>query len=806
MPGEIIDRPNPKALPSHLPDVVDQLAVQLEKVPLSEDVCKSLLEFRRTADYIAAAMIFLQDNAHLKRKLTFDDIKPRLLGHWGTCPGLTLIYSHLNYLIRQNDLEMIFVVGPGHGAPAILAALWIEGSLEKFYPEYSRDTEGLTRLITTFSTTGGFPSHINAETPGTIHEGGELGYALAVAFGAVMDNPDLIAACVVGDGEAETGATAASWHGFKYIDPAESGAVLPILHLNGFKISERTIFGCMADKELITLFSGYGYQPRIVDDLADIDADFYASLNWAVSEIRRIQRAARTGNPIMKPRWPVLLLRTPKGWTGPKEIHGKFVEGSFRSHQVPLPNAKTDEEELNALQAWLSSYRPAELFKEDGGVVEGIMSILPKDNLMKLGQRREVYERYRPLDLPDWKTFGAEKGSQDSSMKIAGKFIDRVFVQNPHSARLFSPDELESNKLDGALAHTGRNFQWDQFSNAQGGRVIEVLSEHMCQGFMQGYTLTGRVGIFPSYESFLGIVHTMMVQYYKFNKMGRETKWRKDIASFNYIETSTWARQEHNGFSHQNPSFISAVLNLKPNAARVYLPPDANTFLSTLAHCLQSKNYINLMVGSKQPSQVYLSPDEAENHCRAGGSVWKFASTDDGLIPDVVLVGIGTEITFEVIQAAALLRKRVPELRVRVVNVTDLMILGAESTHPHALSDESFDSLFTPDLPIHFNYHGYETELQGLLFGRPKLERVTIACYMEEGSTTTPFDMMLVNNVSRFHVAKAAVRGGSVRNERVRIRRQELLSEFDHNIGETRKYIIRHKKDPDDMYDMPKFD
>ncbi|OJI86491.1 hypothetical protein ASPTUDRAFT_187874 [Aspergillus tubingensis CBS 134.48] len=806
MPGEVIDRPNPKAEPSHIPDFVNQLQVKLQETSLEESDYNALLKFRRAAAYIAAAMIFLQDNVLLKQNLKHEDIKPRLLGHWGTCPGLILIYSHLNYIIRKHNLDMLYVVGPGHGAPAILASLWLEGSLEKFYPNYSRDMDGLHELISTFSTSAGLPSHINAETPGAIHEGGELGYALAVSFGAVMDNPDMIVTCVVGDGEAETGPTATSWHAIKYIDPAESGAVLPILHVNGFKISERTIYGCMDNKELVSLFTGYGYQVRIVENLDDIDADLHGSMMWAIEEIHKIQKAARSGKPIMKPRWPMIVLRTPKGWSGPKELHGSFIEGSFHSHQVPLPNAKKDKEELQALQKWLSSYNPHELFTETGDIIDEIKSVIPREDSKKLGQRAESYKGYRAPDLPDWRKFGVEKGSQQSAMKTIGEFIDQVFTQNPHGVRVFSPDELESNKLDAALAHTGRNFQWDQFSNAKGGRVIEVLSEHLCQGFMQGYTLTGRVGIFPSYESFLGIIHTMMVQYAKFNKMAQETTWHKPVSSINYIETSTWARQEHNGFSHQNPSFIGAVLRLKPTAARVYLPPDANTFLTTLHHCLKSKNYVNLMVGSKQPTPVYLSPEEAESHCRAGASIWRFCSTDNGLDPDVVLVGIGVEVMFEVIYAAAILRKRCPELRVRVVNVTDLMILEKEGLHPHALSTEAFDSLFGSDRPIHFNYHGYPGELKGLLFGRPRLDRVSVEGYMEEGSTTTPFDMMLLNHVSRYHVAKAAVIGASRRNEKVQIRQHELVSEFDHNVVETRKYILANRKDPDDTYDMPSFE
>ncbi|KAB5523109.1 XFP N-terminal domain-containing protein [Coniochaeta sp. 2T2.1] len=801
MPGQEIDVPNPPPMPSHLPDNVLELGVKIDKKPLPEDVKKGLVDFQRAACYIAAAMIFLKDNVVLESELQFEHIKPRLLGHWGTCPGLILVWSHLNLLIRNHDLNMIYVVGPGHGAPAALASLWLEGSLERFYPkEYPRNAEGLRNLITRFSVPGGFPSHINAETPGSIHEGGELGYALAVSFGAVMDNPDLIVTCVVGDGEAETGPTATAWHAIKYLDPKESGAVIPILHVNGFKISERTIFGCMDDKEIICLFSGYGYQARIVEDLENINDDLYNSLEWALAEVKKIQKAARSGEAIAKPRWPLLVLRTPKGWGGPKKVEGKIIEGSFHSHQVPVPKAMSDQGQLDALKDWLNSYHFRELIK-DGKPVDQILNILPKDDSKKLGQLKATYDPYNALNLPEWRDCTVEKGTEQSCMQITGNYLDNVFQANPSDIRLFSPDELESNKLNAVLNHTQRNFQWDQYSRANGGRVIEVLSEHNCQAFMQGYTLTGRTALFPSYESFLGIVHTMMVQYSKFMKIAKEVDWRGPLASINYIETSTWARQEHNGFSHQNPSFIGAVLNLKPEMARVYLPPDANCFLSTVHHVLKSKNHVNLLIGSKQPTAVYLSPDEAAEHCRQGAGIFHFASNPDKegqapstTDPDVVLVGIGVEVTFEVVKAAELLRKIAPALKVRVVNVTDLMILGAESSHPHALSHNKFNELFTADKPILFNYHGYATELSGLLFGRKTVERMSVEGYREEGSTTTPFDMMLVNRVSRFDLVKRALTAGAERNEEVKAKLEEGLEEVDRRVKETREFIAGNGK------------
>ncbi|KAH7884704.1 XFP N-terminal domain-containing protein [Phlebopus sp. FC_14] len=813
MPAQIIAVPNPPPDTSLLPDslpLLDKSIHPAAKTVITDAELAAVRKFRRAADYIAAAMIFLKDNVLLERKLTFDDVKPRLLGHWGTCPGLVLVYAHLNRIIKKTGLDALLVVGPGHGAPAILSCLWLENSLAPFWPPYTRDRAGLTRLITKFSVPGGFPSHINAETPGAIHEGGELGYALSVAFGAVMDNPHLVVTCVVGDGEAETGPTATAWHGYKYIDPAESGAVLPIVHVNGFKISERTIYGCMDDKELVALFSGYGYQVRIVENLKNIDQDLAAAMVWALDEISRIQRAARSGNPIVKPRWPVIILRTPKGLSGPKQLHGEWIEGSFRSHQVPLPEAKTSGEELGLLENWLSSYHPEELFKkggeDDGSPVSELLAIVPDSIEKRLGTRKEAYKTFQALKVPDWTSFGVQKSSEASCMKTIGNFLKQVMIENPNTFRIFSPDELVSNKLDAVLEGTGRNFQWDEACRAQGGRVIEILSEHTCQGMMQGYTITGRTALFPSYEAFLGIVQTMMVQYSKFTKMAHETNWRQDVGSINYLETSTWTRQEHNGFSHQNPSFIGAVLNLKPRLARVYLPPDANCFLSTVAHCLRAKNYINLMVGSKQPTTVWLSPEEADRHCVAGASVWKFASVDDGVDPDVVLVGIGTEVTFEVIAAAALLRKLVPALRVRVVNVTDLMILGPHGSHPHALSDDAFDTLFTKDRHIIVNYQGYPIEVKGLVFGRPGIDRLYIEGYREEGTTTSPFDMMLCNHVSRYHVAAAAVRAGALFNPKVSTEAHEIASYVVHLAQKAKEYIYREGRDPDGTFDPPVFE
>ncbi|GAA6032456.1 hypothetical protein JCM8097_008187, partial [Rhodosporidiobolus ruineniae] len=708
------DAPPPPVVPSQLaatPQLqIDQLAVNLNvkdytsKYP--QDHLAAIEANWRLSCYLAVAQIFLQRNARVLDKLSKDDIKPRLLGHYGTTGGLSLAYVHSQALIRRKGEEegeepkFLFVTGPGHGAPAILSNLYIEGAISKFYPQYSLDEAGLERFVKYFSWPGGFPSHVNAETPGCIHEGGELGYALAAAYGSVMDRPDQISVVVVGDGESETGPTAGAWHSHKWIDPKESGAVLPILHVNGFKISERTIPGTMDNIELALLYSGYGYQVRFVEyesegpaqmggnDAADkkLHENMAASLDWAYSEIRNIQKAARTGDkPLEKPRWPMIILRSPKGWTGPSSEEGKQLLNSYASHQVPLPKAKTDDHQLEHLEKWLKSYDSEQFFDfapekaKKGSIFKDLLyHALPKDHERRLGFVKESYDAYEPLDLDDWKNFGYEKDKEEvSCMNAIAKYLTDVIKRNPKSFRIFSPDELASNKLDGVFEATARNMQWDPETAHKGGRVTEMLSEHSLQGWLQGYTLTGRHGVFPSYEAFLGIVGTMMVQYSKFVKMALECKWRGPNAALTYIETSTWTRQEHNGFSHQNPGFISTVLSLPTHLARVYFPADANTSASVIAHCLASKNYVNLIVGTKAPSPVYLTVDEAERHCIAGASIWENYSVDKGVDPDVVLVGIGFEMTQEIIQAAGLLRKDFgSDLRVRVVNIVDLLILA----------------------------------------------------------------------------------------------------------------------------------
>ncbi|CUA72515.1 hypothetical protein RSOLAG22IIIB_04912 [Rhizoctonia solani] len=819
--------PKPSSLPQ---DILDKLEVKLkidvEDARQKYDI-EGLLSFQRLANYLSVAQIFLQANARLTEPLKKEHVKRRLLGHFGTCPGLNLTYAHASSLISRHakqgdDVQMLYVTGPGHGAPAVLASLYIEGSITRFYPQYAMNEDGFDGLVRSFSWPGGFPSHVNAETPGAIHEGGELGYALAVSYGSVMDKPDLITVCVVGDGESETGPTSAAWHSHKFIDPAESGAVLPILHLNGFKISERTIPGTMDNIELVALFTGYGYQVRFVEygDLAQskeehaekeirLNADMAVSMEWAYDEIREIQRAARSGKPIDKPRWPLIILRTPKGMTGPRSLKETPLEGSFHSHQVPLAKAMSDDDQLKILSDWLTSYEIGDLLvkggagdKPDEFIKGSVLRILPERVNRRLGMIKESYAGYTALDVPDFESFGNDDEKEISAMKALAKYLSAVIEKNPKTFRIFSPDEFESNKLDGVFSSTSRNFQWDPETANKGGRVIEMLSEHTLQGFLQGYTLTGRTGLFPSYEAFIGIVTTMVEQYAKFQKMALETKWRGDVASLNYIETSTLWRQEHNGYSHQNPSFIGQLLTLPRNMVRIYLPPDANCTLSVMAHCLRSKNYVNLIIGSKSESPSFLTVEEAKRHCIAGGSVWKRFSTDEGRNPDLTLVGIGVETTTEIIAAATLLKNE--GIRVRVVNIVDLMILGEPQGHPHALGHDAFDGLFGTDTPVVINFHGYPLHVKSLLFSRDQAlsrRRFEVLGYIEEGTTTTPWSMLRLNKAGRYDIASRGVSlvASHDKNHSICPKAHELSAYFMHKNEVEARYAFEHGQDSEEV-------
>ncbi len=775
-------------------------------------------KYWRLTNYLAAAQLYLKENFLLKEPLKPEHIKDRLLGHWGTDPGINLIYTHLNRLIRQEDLDLFLVTGPGHGAPANLANLYLEGSLELFYPELTRDYKGLAKFIKRFSWPGGFPSHLNPGLPGTIHEGGELGYALATAFGAAMDNPNLIVACIVGDGEAETGPTATAWHSTKFLDPAESGAVLPILHLNGYKISNPTIYGTMDDEELLSLFRGYGYAPRIVED-KDLHADIFLAFDWALGEIRAIQQEARSGQPRQKPRWPMLILRSLKGWTGIKEIDGVPIEGSYRAHQIPAKDCKTNPQSLLHVENWLRSYHVEELIDENGTPILDVLATCP-DAKHRMGCNPHTFggDIRVDLNLPDihdFAVFPSEKISFESSRRGTqlakntyqlGHYLKEVIARNPNNFRIFSPDELESNQLAEVFEATHRDFQWpikpfDSHISRSGGRVLEILSEHTCQGWLQGYLMTGRHGMFPSYEAFLGIAATMMQQFAKFLKFCRETNWRTPFSSLNYLETSTLWRQEHNGFSHQSPGFINILLNNKANITRIYLPPDANCLISTFDHCLESRGYVNLVVASKHEMPQWLSMDEAIAHCRAGGSVWRFASTDEGVNPDVVLVGIGDVPHLEVMAAAQILRQELPELRIRVVNVTDLLILEKDSDHPHGLDDDMFEALFTSDRPVIVNFHGYPSAVKQLIFNRKRVDRFRIHGYREEGTTTTPFDMNVRNRTSRFHLIMQAIRLAAPNNPSVAAKASELVSHYEYILQAHREYIQKNGEDPKEITD-----
>ncbi len=757
----------------------------------------------RAANYIAASSVYLKENFLLERPLRPEHIKDALLGHWGTCPGINFVYTHLNLLVEKTGQSTLLLTGPGHGFAAVLANLWLEGSLADYYPEYSMTKEGLHALIKSFCWPLGFPSHLNPGVPGCIHEGGELGYALATAFGAVLDNPKLLCVAIVGDGEAETGPTATAWHSSKWVDPKTSGAVLPILHLNGYKISSPTVYGTMTDDELTSLFTGYGYEPRFVGTSHKEMAD---SLTWAHDRICRIQEDARSGRPHTRPRWPMLILKTPKGWTGIKTHNGKRVEGSYRSHQVPAHDVKTNPASLRELERWLRKYKPRELFPT-GVPSKSVLAHVPKGDLRigsnphALGGKRRV-----PLSMPDLKELEVASSPRGvhllGTMSAAGAFLKELMARNPDNFRIFSPDELASNKLDAVLDVTGRCYNWphdpDDDTLRPDGKVMEVLSEHTLQAWAQGYILTGRHGIFPSYEAFLPIVDSMVSQYLKFIEHSQQYSWRTPVPGLNYILTSVCWRQDHNGFSHQNPGFINNLLAKakEEKLVRIYLPADSNILLSTIDHVFRSTNRVNAIIADKRPIRQWLTLQEAEDQCRAGVKLWGFASSEN---PDVVFAAAGDYQTQECLAAIQLLTDLVPDLRARFVNVSELNVLGVPWFYPNGIDEGTFAYLFPYDREVVFSFHGYPSAVKQLLFDRPKNSRFHVYGYIEKGSTTTPFDMLVRNNVSRFHLAIKAILHASKVNARVAEHRELFTTMFEKMILEHRAQILETGHDPKEI-------
>ncbi|TDC80986.1 phosphoketolase family protein [Micromonospora sp. KC606] len=731
--------------------------------PLTDDELRRLDAYWRAANYLTVGQIYLLDNPLLREPLKPAHVKPRLLGHWGTSPGLNLLYAHLNRVIVSRDLSAIFITGPGHGGPALVANTWLEGTYSELYHGVSRDETGMQRLFRQFSFPGGIPSHVAPEVPGSIHEGGELGYALSHAYGAAFDNPDLLVACVIGDGEAETGPLAGSWLSNAFLNPARDGAVLPILHLNGYKIANPTVLDRIPADDLLAMMRGFGHQPYLVegDDPATVHQLLAATLDRACDGIAEIQRRARSGGAGERPRWPMIILRTPKGWTGPREVDGKRIEGTFRSHQVPVDGVRENPEHLAELERWLRSYHPEELFDATGSPVEELATLPPRgDRRMSANPVANGGRLLRDLELPDFRDYGVdvtEPGQPAAGATgVLGRWVRDVISRNPHTFRLFGPDEIASNRLGAAFEVTDRAFVADTVEGddhlSPDGRVMEVLSEHLCQGWLEGYLLTGRHGIFTSYEAFIHIVDSMVNQHAKWLKVTRGIPWRQPVASLNYLLSSHVWQQDHNGFSHQDPGFIDHVVNKKAEVVRVYLPPDGNTLLSTMDHCLRSRHYINVVVTGKQPSPSWLGMAEAIQHCRRGLGIWDWASSDEGSQPDVVLACAGDVPTLETLAAADLLRRHLPELKVRVVNVVDLMRLQPPSEHPHGLPDKEFDTIFTRDRPIIFAYHGYPWLIHRLTYRRTNHDNLHVRGYKEEGTTTTPFDMVMLNDLDRFHL------------------------------------------------------
>lgn len=776
--------------------------------PLSPELLEKMLRYWDASNYLTVGQIYLQANPLLREPLTPEQIKPRLLGHWGTSPGLNLVYVQLNRLIKERDADVIYLTGPGHGGPAIVAQVYLEGTYSEVYPSISADEPGMRALFRQFSTPGGIPSHVSVPTPGSINEGGELGYVLSHAFGAVFDNPDLVAAAVIGDGEAETAPLAGGWLGVSFLNPVRDGAVLPILHLNGYKIASPTVMSRLPDDDIRQQIEGHGYEVRFVsgDDPAAVFQDFAATLDWAYDTIRDIQTDARTSGFQGQPRWPAIVLRTPKGWTGPAVVDDIPIEGTFRSHQVPLSGVRQNPEHLEQLQAWMRSYHPETLFDTSGTLVPELAELAPEGD-RRMGSNPHVNGGTLLVDLklPDLHLFEVPVeqpgGSWFENTRPFGTFLRDVFTLNADEKnfRIFCPDELTSNRLGDVLqvenrCWVGPRIDIDDHLSPD-GRVMEVLSEHNCEGWLEGYNLTGRHGLFATYEAFAMIIASMMVQHSKWLQEAGSLSWRAPISSLNILLTSTAWRNDHNGFSHQGPGLIDVLLSKKGAVSRIYLPPDANTLLAIGEHCLSSKDYVNLIVIDKQPHLQYLTLDEAEQHCHDGASIWHWASNDEDLEPDVVLAAAGDVPTQEILAATEWLRHRVPELKVRVVNVVDLMSLFMPSVHPHGMSQERFVELFTEDKPVIFAFHGYQRAIHEIVHGRPEPERFHVRGFNEEGTTTTPFDMVVLNEMSRFHLAALALKWA----DRFRHRADALIADLDAEIQDAVAYSHAHFEDPPEI-------
>jgi xylulose-5-phosphate/fructose-6-phosphate phosphoketolase len=783
----------------------------LESEPLAPDLLERMQKYWQAANYLTVGQIYLQDNPLLRRPLQPEDIKPRLLGHWGTSPGLSFIYVHLNHLIREHDVDVIYLTGPGHGGPALVGNTYLEGTYSDYFPKITRDEAGLRQLFRQFSSPGGIPSHVSVTTPGSINEGGELGYVLTHAFGAAFDNPDLIVAAVVGDGEAETGPLAGSWKSTWFLNPARDGAVLPILHLNGYKIANPTVFGRTGDADLMAMFEGQGYDVHFVagDDPALMHQRFAATLETCYARIRAIQVDARAHGVTGRPAWPMIVLRSPKGWTGPKvNDEGQPVEGTFRSHQVPLAGVKTNPDHLRELEAWMRSYQPDELFDANGAFVSELATLAPEgDRRMGANPHANGGRLLVPLDVPDFRDYAvpvAEPGTTYvENTRPLGKLLRDLFVQNHEQAnfRLFCPDELESNRLGDVLevenrCFVGKLLEIDSHLSPD-GRVMEVLSEHLCEGWLEGYTLTGRHGLYVTYEAFAMVSASMTVQHTKWLQESLALPWREPVASLNILLTSTAWRNDHNGFSHQGPGLIDVMLSKRGTVARIYLPPDANCLLSVGDHCLRSRDYVNLLVCDKQPHLQYLAMDDAIEHCARGASIWAWAGNAQDEEPDVVLAAAGDVPTMEILAAAEWLEQHLPAMKFRVVYVVDLMTLFPTEHHPHGMSEEHFIDLFTRDKPVVFAFHGYQRALHEIIHGHTNVERFHVRGFNEQGTTTTPFMMTILNDMSRYHLAAETLR----RAKRFRDEAAKLVPELDDLIKESITYAHTHLEDPPEIRD-----